>query len=245
MRAAVVAGTLALALAGAQVAAQTAPLAEVAVVATLHQFHTRVPAYGYAELARAVEVLQPKVLALELMQQEVGARTAPATRQEYPKAIFPLIDRAPYWVVPLEPSGPARTRLLEQNAAADRAFLREAPEQAKAFDAYVSQLFSYLVERWHTPCDVNSSETDALLEVKHRFQDAITPASQAAAWQGWNQYLLSQVRQAAAQHRGKRIVVLVGVEHAYWLRLQLAVDPGVKLLDTHALLAADPGICKP
>ena len=46
------------------------------------------------------------------------------------------------------------------------------------------------------------------------------------------------VLQAAKENPGKRIVVIVGSEHGYWLRGHLAQAGGVQLLDTAGLLRA-------
>lgn len=46
------------------------------------------------------------------------------------------------------------------------------------------------------------------------------------------------VLQAAKENPGKRIVVIVGAEHGYWLRGHLARASGVQLLDTAGLLRA-------
>ncbi len=217
---------------------------EVVVLATLHQYHTKLARYGFADLATTIELLKPDVLALELTAEEIANRTPQRAKQEYPQSVYPLLDRRNYAAVALEPSGTLRAALLDKFVNADRTFARSAPEQAKAFEAYNSQLFSYLLENWKTACDVNSVQTDALLEVKHRFQDAITPPDQAAAWDGWNQHFLAQILRVARAHPGKRVVALVGVEHAYWLRAQLREQPGLQLQDTAALLQAQPGVCR-
>jgi hypothetical protein len=239
------AGALCAAIAAAGSAAQPNPRGptEVIVLATLHQYHAKVADYGYADLAAIVEILKPDVLGLELSAEELGARAPQRGKQEYPRSIYPLLEKGSYFTVALEPSGAARQALIDRFAQADRAFTRGAPEQAKAFDAYTSQLFSYLLENWRSACDVNSPQTDSLLEVKHRFQDAVTPPEQAAAWEGWNQHFVTQVKRAAAAHAGKRLLVLVGVEHAYWMRAQLKEQPGIRLADTAALLRTEPRAC--
>jgi hypothetical protein len=224
-------------------AADPATPTEVVVLATLHQYHPKVPRYGYADLGAAVEQLQPHVLALQLTAEDIASRAPQRTRQEYPQSIYPLLERHSYFTVALEPSGARRAALLDKLVTADRAFTRSAPEQARAFEAFGSQLFSYLLENWRSACDVNSAQTDALMEVKHRFQDAITPADQAAAWDGWNQHFLGQIKRAATAHPGKRVVALVGVEHAYWLRAQLREQPGLRLMDAAGLLKAQEGRC--
>ncbi len=217
--------------------------AEVVVLSSLHQYQSRVHGYGYADLARIVELLRPDVFALELSAEDITERRPQRAKQEYPQSIFPLLDRRSYITVPLEPSDPLRSELGDRLFKSEQDFAVEAPERAHAFDVYTEQLFLYLFDRWRSPCDVNSSETDALLEVKHRFQDAIYPSEQAVAWDAWNQHFLSQLKQAARSYPAKRIVALVGAEHAYWLREHLSVQPELRLLDTESLLRDEVRVC--
>src|SRR5215213_3236838 len=77
----------------AEVQEPTRPVTEVVVLATLHQYHTKVPRYGFAELAAIVEALKPDVIAMELTAEEIAARAPQRGKQEYPRAIYPLLER--------------------------------------------------------------------------------------------------------------------------------------------------------
>lgn len=211
---------------------------EVIVLSSLHQYQPRVRNYGYADLSKIVELLAPDVLALELSAEDIAERRPQRAKQEYPQSIFPLLDRRPFITVPLEPSGQLRSELGSRLMRSEQAFAVETPERAKAFDIYTEQLFLFLFDRWRSACDVNSTQTDALLAAKHRLQDAIAPPEQAEAWEEWNQHFLRQIRQTVSSYPGKRIVVIAGVEHGYWLRGHLSTQPNVKLLDTAEQLQA-------
>lgn len=208
------------------------PVAEIIVLSTLHQYQPRVRNYGYADLSSIVEGLAPDVLALELSAEDIAERRPQRAKQEYPQSIFPLLDRRPFITIPLEPSGRLRAELGGKLVRSEQDFLRDAPEIAQAFEALEEQLFWSLLDRWRSACDVNSAETDALFAAKHRLQDAIAPREQAAAWEAWNQHFLRQIIQAAISHAGKRIVVVAGAEHGFWLRGHLKAQPNLKLLDT-------------
>jgi len=99
----------------------------------------------------------------------------------------------------------------------------------------VESLYAILERRWTSAVAVNSPETDLAFAVKHRFQSAVFGAGEAAAWEGWNRHFLAQVMAAAEAHPGRRILVLVGAEHTYWLRRELA-SQDVVLPDTAVLL---------
>jgi hypothetical protein len=212
--------------------------AEVIVLSSLHQYQPRVRNYGYAELSKIVELLAPEVLALELSAEDIAERRPQRIKREYPEGIYPLLDRRPFITVPLEPSEPLRSDLVASLRRSERAFALETPERAQAFGVYTERLFEFLLDRWRSACDVNSGQTDALLAAKHRLQDAIAPPEQAAAWEAWNQHFLHQIRQAVRSYPGKRIVVIAGVEHGFWLRERLSKEPNMKLLDTADQLQA-------
>ena len=110
------------------------------------------------------------------------------------------------------------------------------PVGMETFNLYMDSLFEMLGERWVSPGAVNSRATDILFESKHRVQSALFGPEEGQAWQGWNQHFLQQIVQTADAHPDKRILVLVGAEHAYWLRAHLA-DSEITLLDTQRLLA--------
>jgi hypothetical protein len=119
---------------------------------------------------------------------------------------------------------------------AEDALQKTSPQKDEAFDTYNDKLFKYLLAEWHSAADVNASWTDRLFAVKHAFQHSLYGSQEEQGWEGWNQYFLQQIVTAAKQNPGKRMVVIVGVEHGYWLREHLRNQDGVKLLDTSALL---------
>jgi len=100
----------------------------------------------------------------------------------------------------------------------------------------MDSLFDFLGEQWVSPAAVNSRATDILFESKHRFQSALFGPVEAQAWEGWNQHFLRQILSTAKANPNRTILVLVGAEHAYWLRAHLA-NSEIILLDTQRMLA--------
>lgn len=211
-------------------------ISEVIVLSALHQYHPRLPSYGYLELSTIIERLIPKVLAVELSAEDIASRRAQRVKQEYPQAIFPLLDRSDYVVVPLEPSDPVRSELIKRLVEAEKSFAAESPERSEALDAYEELVWFVLLDRWRSPCDVNSSQTDQLFSAKHHLQDLLEPPDQAYAWNAWNENFLKQILIAVNKNPGERVVVIVGAEHSFWLRGRLANETSIKLLDTSAAL---------
>jgi hypothetical protein len=216
--------------------ANAADKAEVIVLSTLHQLHAETEGYSFADLSDVIEQLQPDILAVELTAEDLESRRDQSTKQEYQRAVFPLLDKHDYSVVPLEPPQPLYGNLVGLFRKSQKDLSEQNPAAAESFNLYTDSLFEFLGERWDSPGAVNSRATDILFESKHRFQSALFGDEEAQAWQGWNQHFLQQILKTAAAHPDSRILVLVGAEHAYWLRSHLA-DNEVTLLDTQRLLA--------
>lgn len=216
--------------------ASAADRAEVIVLSTLHQLHAETEGYSFTDLSEVIEQLQPDILAVELTAEDIESRRDQSTKQEYQRAVFPLLDKHDYDVVPLEPPQPLYDELVGLFRKSQNDLGEQNPAGAESFNLYADSLFEFLGERWDSPGAVNSRATDILFESKHRFQSVLFGSEEAQAWQGWNQHFLQQILKTAEAHPGKRILVLVGAEHAYWLRAHLA-DSEVVLLDTQRLLA--------
>jgi pheromone shutdown protein TraB len=209
--------------------------AEVIVLSTLHQLHAQTEGYSFADLSAIIEQVQPDILAVELTAADLESRREQTTKQEYPLSVYPLLDEHNYEVVALEPAQPLFDELVGLFRQAREDLLQQNPSAAEAFDLYVSSLYELLQESWVSVESVNSSETDILFAAKHRFQNALFGPAEAKVWHEWNQHFLNQILKSAKENSGKRILVLVGAEHGYWLRAHLK-ESDVILLDTNELL---------
>ena len=216
--------------------ASAADKAEVIVLSTLHQLHAETEGYSFADLFDVIEQLHPDILAVELTAEDIESRRDQSTKQEYPRVVFPLLDKHDYDVVPLEPPQPLYDNLVGLFRKSQEDLSEQNPAGAESFNLYAESLFEFLEERWVSPGAVNSLATDILFESKHRFQSALFGDEEAQAWEGWNQHFLQQILNTAKAHPDSRILALVGAEHAYWLRSHLAGSE-VVLLDTQRLLA--------
>jgi hypothetical protein len=216
--------------------AATPPATQVVVLCALHQLHEETSYYTYADLSTAIERLHPDVLAVELTPADLKAKTEQKNKREYQNSVYPLLQRHNWTTVALEPEDPPRSELIGLLRGAEESLQKASPQKDEAFQSYVEDLFKYLLSEWHSPADVNSAWTDRLFAVKHKFQDSLYGAKEEQGWEGWNQYFLDQIVDAAKQNPGKRIVVIVGAEHGYWLRAHLREQTGVDLLDTESLL---------
>jgi hypothetical protein len=216
--------------------AEETPQTEVIVLSTLHQLHGEIEGYSFQDLLNLIEQLNPDVLAVELTTEDLESRRDHSTKQEYQESVFPLLEKYNYIVVPLEPSQPLFDEIVGLVRTAQSNLSARKPVLAEAFGIYAESLYEMLRETWTSPEAVNSRDTDLLFESKHRYQNAIFGPMEAEGWERWNQHFLDQILDASKNNPGKRIVVLVGAEHSYWLRAHLKTLD-VLLLDTKKLIS--------
>lgn len=218
--------------------AQAVPAA-VAVLSTRHRVHAEVPAYDNAALAAAITAPASKMLCIAIGPQAWAARKPGRTKVQYPDVVYPLLDAQQWPVYLLEPDDALARRMLADNLPSSQRFHSERPETAKAFGEWQAGLYGALKHHWTSPAAVNDRVTDGLMQSKHGLQDALIGPQEQQGWEAWNRHFLERIVEAAQQNPGKRIVVLVGVEHGYWLRRELVAQPGVQQLDTAALLGGE------
>lgn len=225
----------------AQPSAAATP-ATVVVLDTLHQMHAEVPVYDNAVLGRLIERLKPDVLCVELQPDDLATRPAEQNKQEYPSVIYPLIDHHHYRVYAMEPAEPRASAILAPYRRNAQAFDAHQPARSEALGKYTDGLYAALRAHWTSPAAVNDDVTDTALRAKHLLQEALMGPAEHAGWEAWNSHFLDVIQRAARENPGRRIVVTVGAEHAYWLKQHLRGAAGVSLLDTAATLRRlDPG----
>ena len=210
---------------------------QVLVLAALHQYHTDVACYGFEELRRIVSWYSPDALFGEVSEEDLRLRSPERVKREYPEVVYPLLEAAPsIRAHALEPSGDTRKRLIERMQAAARVF-QEKPEYVQ-FEKHVREWLQALMQGWKTPADVNSGVTDDSVRAKHKRQRPLYPEDYTGAWEEWNEYFLRRILEVISRDRPAKALVLVGLEHCFWLRERLALHPGADMVDTQALLRA-------
>ncbi len=216
-------------------------MAKILVLSTLHHLHGEVDYYTYAHLSRIVEHFSPDVLAVELTPSDLRDRKAQRVKQEYQHSIYPLLDHLQCEVIPLEPAEPLYSELVRLGQKAVDELEKRTPAAVEQFGLYVNALYEVLLGWWSSPMDVNSAETDRHFEIKHKYQSEVFGKDEKEGWERWNQHFLDQILAGAARNPDCKMLVLVGVEHAYWLRKQLFGREGVHLLEATDVLSEIPG----
>ena len=209
---------------------------EIMVLSTLHHLHGDVDYYTFEYLSQIIEKFSPEVLAVELTPADLESRREQRIKQEYPKSVYPLLDKLQCKVVPLEPPEPAYSEMVEMGRRAKERLEKEEPNTVRQFGLYVNVLYSELLEWWSSPIDVNATESDRHIEIKHKYQSILFGEDEENGWERWNQHFLEQILGEAVKGKEGKMLVLVGLEHSYWLRKQLASREDIELLDATSIL---------
>lgn len=202
---------------------------KVYVLSALHQLHDKTPYYSFDELTRIIDRIDPDVIVVELTPADLASRKEQVNKQEYQRSVFPLAEKRGYELVPMEPAEPKFSEIVGVVRRSESALRTASPDKAAAFTIYANYLWEHLLNTWKSPADVNSAETDAMFAVKHGFQNELFGPEQKKGWEAWNRHFLDRITETARNNPGKRILVVVGAEHSYWLRSRLADKDGIDL----------------
>lgn len=215
---------------------QAGEKAEVAVLSVMHKLHAEMPYYDFDDIERIIETLKPDVLCVELQPDDLKSRPDEKNKQEYPRVVYPLIDEHGYRVYAMEPAEPKFSELLQPYLEANRRFMEEQPDKSATLDRFIESTYGALNAYWQSPADVNGEITDHVFRAKHDTQGALVGEGERQGWENWNSHFLGVIETAVRENPEKRVLVIVGAEHAYWLRERLAANTSIKQLDTAALL---------
>jgi len=192
---------------------------DIVIVPTLHQLHNEVTNYGFEQLRETLEALKPDILVVELTPSDLEERKHQPNKQEYQEAVFPYADEHDIPMVAMEPSQPLFDEILGPYIANGKQVAEEHAERVEAFGEYLS-LFYERISDDHIKSvrDLTSPKFEELARLKHEFQIAVYGEGEETGWNAWNQHFFDTIARVDAENEGKRIVVVVGYEHHYWLK---------------------------
>lgn len=219
-------------------AAQTESPAEVFVVSTLYRRHAEAPAYGHDSLRMIIERIRPTAVVLDVSPRELREQAVHPSKAEYPQVIFPYVREHGIPAYAGEPDEPVFTEVVQRLGRSLAAFRAGDSAAARADQEHDRATWAALAVAWKTAADVNGALTDQLLASRRAYQDRVAGPDVAGAWRAWNDHAVTMVRQAARNHPGSRVLVLIGVENAALIRPALRGLPEVALVDVESWLRA-------
>lgn len=209
---------------------------KIIIIATLHQFHLKCDFYSFDHLRTSIENINPDVICVELTKKDLKDKATQTIKIEYPQCILPLAQEKGYILFPMEPNEPEYSREVKRYQQMYKEIESKEPEKMQIFNQYTEALYDYLFTYWNSPIDVNSSLTNALFDVKHKFQESLFGSIEKQCWAEWNTHFLNTIIEVYKTYKDKRILVTVGVEHVYWIKKHLKDNPKIKLVEINEIL---------
>ena len=205
--------------------------AGIIILAALHQFHLKCDFYSLDHLRTIIENINPDIICVELTKKDLEENKDQTVKVEYSKCILPLAQEQGYKLIAMEPDEQEYSRVVDKYKSMNKKIASEEPHKIEIFNQYIEVLYDYLFTYWNSPIDVNSSLTDALFEVKHKFQESLFGSTEKECWGEWNTNFLNTILETSKKYKGKKILVTVGVEHVYWLKKHLEGNSDIKLIE--------------
>lgn len=209
---------------------------KIVILSVLHIFHKSVPNYTLKDLEIVLQKIKPDLIAVELKQSEVDAAKPQPFKIEY-NVILPYAKKNKIFIHGLDPEEPKLSQMVDSYVKNQKEFPEKFVPESKTQDVFQEELFDYLVkEHWASASKVQSEVTNALFEVKHRFQEKIMGKAEKDGWESFNTYYANTINDLASKNAGKTILVTIGAEHTYWLKKRLSLNTNLELVNTENLI---------
>jgi hypothetical protein len=186
----------------------SAAKSEVFVIGALHALHEREPDFSFDQLSRMIQAIKPDLLLLEVRPDELTERKQTPGRPEYPKVIWPLLERRNYRALPMEPGEPLFGELVGKATAVTQQFESANPDTSARLSAYRKAQAEALLELWESPADVHGLATLNLTAAAADLQHALMGKEEEEVQARWDDYMAQRAIEAVRANPGKRVLVL-------------------------------------
>ncbi len=214
---------------------------DVFVLASLYRRHQSTAAYDLPALRRTILAIRPDVLVLDCTPNELKEGKVHASKIEYTGVIFPLLREGRYAVVPAEPDEPMFSEIVQSVGEERKRFSLQRPETAAALETYVSHAYAALGHHWQSPAAIHDEVTATVLKGVKALEDELYGPANADGQRRWNRHWTEAILRAVAEHPGKRVLAVTGVENRPFIVEALRQDPRVKMIDMVEWLRAHAG----
>lgn len=216
--------------------AQQAPT-DVYLIGTLYKRHEQVPAFDVAVLRRIIADIKPDVMVLDVTPEELKKKSVHASKIEYTQTVFPLIASGSYAVYPAEPAEPMFSEIVQGLSARLGEFDQQQPALSAAFKKNEQALYAVLKPYWTSAARVQDDVTAGAIDASAALQGELVGAVLKSADARWDRHTADAVIRAVKAHPGKRVLVLAGIRNRPTVKLHLAAEPAIRLVDMPAWLA--------
>jgi hypothetical protein len=212
---------------------------EVFVLASIGSLHEKVEGFRYQTLDRIIRAIRPDVMILEVTPEELAERRDTKGRPEYPNVVWPMLTRAGApRAYAMEAGQPLYAALVRDGDRIWSEFARQQPDVNAALTAYTAAVTDVLLQHWKTAADTQDELTDLHARARDRLIGSLFPAGQELQAR-WDKVMVDAVRQAIAENRGKRVLVLGTHRNRFMFVDALRTFSGTTVVDMNRWLLAN------
>lgn len=204
---------------------------EVFVLGTLYNRHENVAGYQLDALKKAIELIDPDIMVLDVNPEELREQKVSAGKIEYPGVIFPYLKRKGIKAYPGEPGEPMFTEIVNAVANLRKDLADKYPARNMAMRRFRTTTFEALVLLWTSPAVANSETTEKVIVGLKAYEAKMLGPLEIESHERWDRYAAEMVLKAARENQGKRILQLTGIENCPRIRRELKRSNRIKLID--------------
>ncbi len=213
------------------------PPTDVYLIGTLYKRHEQVPAFDVAVLRRIIADVRPDVMVLDVSPEELKKNSVHASKVEYTQTVVPMIATGIYAVYPAEPAEPMFSEIVQGLSAHLREYAKQQPVLAAAFNKNEQALYAVLKPYWTSASRVQDEVTAGAIGASAGLQGELVGPVLKSADARWDRHTADAVIKAVNEHPGKRVLVLTGIRNRPTVKLHLAAEPTIRLVDMPTWLA--------
>ena len=234
--------------------ARSGKVTEIIVLGTIHSAHLYSKKYSLDRIRGIVKDIDPDIVITELPRASVRPilasykKTGRVTDSralgfpEYTQAVIPLHDRLGFWLVGASDWNQKRANMRATKLAA----VAHDPKRADEWDAYQEALADYqnaVSGRSDDPLFIHSTAYDTLTDKAHRLYIKYFHSDLGAnGWAALNREHTANIMQTldSVHGEGKRVLIMYGAEHKYWILRELAKRKDVKVISPIRYFTQNP-----
>jgi hypothetical protein len=215
------------------------PSAEVFVLGALGALHEREASFGFRDLDRAIRAIDADVIVLEVTPDELSERADTRGRPEYPRVVWPLLERVePPTPYAMEPGPSLYDEINVEGAAILSEFAKNQPEANAALQAWTEATTNALLAYWTSPASTQDETTDEMSRARHALRGGLIPRA-GRLQQRWDSAMVGTVRRAIQENPGSRVLIVGTFRNRFMLEDALREMPDVTVVDVEAWLEAN------
>ena len=205
---------------------------EVALLGVLHNYHSQVPTYSLEHLKHALIKIAPDVICVELKKSDLDSKEF-NYKQEY-QVILPYAKENNVLIEALDPEEPTYSEICKPYMENHKRHKNDFPVEDSVLEKQITHMFTFLIQdHWSTLAKTQSELTHSLIDIKHRIQEDLLGKAEKEGWEKINKLYLDRILAICEIHKGKRIMISIGIEHIYWLKNRITT---YQVLDLEKIL---------